>query len=228
MVSVGEPRPTLDHVLLEEGTPYGPVVAIGRPGSAPPFGAARTYVTDDEWRETVSGLCSHAGAVVMTLDETEGVRWELSHLFGQNYERKTLFLLPPRLAPADEAARMMAAALTHWREPSAWAAQISEVAKSERRCCIGWYWKDDGQVEVFTSLRASYLAYLLAVRTFLKRRQPCQATAGKRRHQRTGRILAPACCWRSRSWRSSSSLSACRAGLQFLRLPCSRFWRAGA
>lgn len=169
MVSVGEPRPTLDHVLLEEGTPYGPVVAIGRPGSAPPFGAARTYVTDDEWRETVSGLCSHAGAVVMTLDETEGVRWELSHLFGQNYERKTLFLLPPRLAPADEAARMMAAALTHWREPSAWAAQISEVAKSERRCCIGWYWKDDGQVEVFTSLRASYLAYLLAVRTFLSR-----------------------------------------------------------
>ena len=85
------------------------------------------------------------------------------------YERKTLFLLPPRLAPADEAARMMAAALTHWREPSAWAAQISEVAKSERRCCIGWYWKDDGQLEVFTSLRASYLAYLLAVRTFLSR-----------------------------------------------------------
>ncbi|MGB6748340.1 MAG: hypothetical protein WBE51_10050, partial [Xanthobacteraceae bacterium] len=55
------------------------------------------------------------------------------------------------------------------REPSAGAAQISEVAKSERRCCIGWYWKDDGQLEVFTSLRASYLAYLLAVRTFLSR-----------------------------------------------------------
>jgi hypothetical protein len=169
LISVGEPRPTLDHVLLEEGTPYGPVVAIGRPGSAAPFGAARTYVSDEEWRETVSGLCSHAGAVVLTLDETEGVRWELSHLFGQNYERKTLFLLPPRLAPADEAARMLPAALTHWREPSEWAAQICEVAKNERRCCIGWFWRDDGQVEVFTSLRASYLAYLLAVRTFLSR-----------------------------------------------------------
>jgi hypothetical protein len=51
LVSVGEPRPTLDHVLLEEGTPHGPVVAIGRPGSTPPFGAARIYVTDEEWRE---------------------------------------------------------------------------------------------------------------------------------------------------------------------------------
>jgi hypothetical protein len=169
LVSVGEPRPTLDHVLLEEGTPHGPVVAIGRPGSTPPFGAARIYVTDEEWRETVSDLCSHAGAVVMTLDETDGVRWELGHLFGQNYERKTLFLLPPRLAPPAEAARMLQAALTHWREPSDWATQICEVAKSERRSCIGWFWRDDGRVEVFTSSRASYLAYLLAVRAFLSR-----------------------------------------------------------
>ncbi len=169
LVSVGEPRPTLDHVLLEEGTPHGPVVAIGRPGSTPPFGAARIYVTDEEWRETVSDLCSHAGAVVMTLDETDGVRWELGHLFGQNYERKTLFLLPPRLAPPADAARMLQAALTHWKEPSDWATQICEVAKSERRSCIGWFWRDDGRVEVFTSSRASYLAYLLAVRAFLSR-----------------------------------------------------------
>jgi hypothetical protein len=40
MISVGEPSPTLDHLLLEEGTPHGPVVAIGAPGSTPPFGAA--------------------------------------------------------------------------------------------------------------------------------------------------------------------------------------------
>ncbi len=169
LVSVGEPRPTLDHVLLEEGTPHGPVVAIGRPGSTPPFGAARIYVSDEEWRATVSELCSHAGAVVMTLDETEGVRWELGHLFGQNYERKTLFLLPPRLTRPDEAAPMMQAALTHWKEPSDWAAPIGAVAKSERRSCIGWFWRDDGQVELFTSSRTSYLAYLLAVRTFLSR-----------------------------------------------------------
>jgi hypothetical protein len=51
----------------------------------------------------------------MTLDETEGVRWELAHLFGKNYERKTLFLLPPRLAPPAEAARVLPAALTHWK-----------------------------------------------------------------------------------------------------------------
>jgi hypothetical protein len=68
VVSVGEPRPTLDHILLEEGTPYGPVVAIGAPGSTPPFGAARKYVTDQEWRDTVAELCHQAGAVVATID----------------------------------------------------------------------------------------------------------------------------------------------------------------
>ena len=77
--------------------------------------------------------------------------------------------LPPRLAPPAEAARMLQAALTHWKEPSDWATQICEVAKSERRCCIGWFWRDDGRVEVFTSSRTSYLAYLLAVRAFLSR-----------------------------------------------------------
>ncbi len=167
MISVGEPSPTLDHLPLEEGTPHGPVVAIGAPGSTPPFGAARKYVTDDEWRDTVSDLCSHAGAVVMTLDETEGVRWELAHLFGRNYERKTPFLLPPRLAPPAEAARVLPAALTHWKKPSDWAGHINEIARNEQRFCIGWFWRDDGQVEVFTSQHASYLAYLLAVRTYL-------------------------------------------------------------
>ena len=103
----------------------------------------------------------------MTLDETEGVRWELGNLFGQNYERKTLFLLPPRLAPAAEVARVLPGVLTHWRDPSDWAAQISETAQREKRFCIGWYWRDDAQVEVFTSQHDSYLAYLLAVRSFL-------------------------------------------------------------
>jgi hypothetical protein len=41
LVSFGEPRPTLDHVLLEHATPHGPVVALGAPGSRPPFGIAR-------------------------------------------------------------------------------------------------------------------------------------------------------------------------------------------
>ncbi len=97
------------------------------------------------------------------------MRWELAHLFGKNYERKTLFLLPPRLAPPAEAARVLPAALTHWKKPGDWGGHISEIARNEQRFCIGWFWRDDGQVEVFTSQHDSYLAYLLAVRTYLSR-----------------------------------------------------------
>jgi hypothetical protein len=167
MVSFGEPRPTLDHVLLEEGSPHGPVVAIGRPGSTPPFGAARTYVTDAEWREAVSDLSRQAGAVVITIDETEGVRWELEHLLGQNHHGKTLFLLPPRLTSPTEVSRVLPLAFADSSGRNDWIGQICSLATNERRLCIGWFWQENGQVEVLTSLDNSSLAYLVAVRTFL-------------------------------------------------------------
>jgi hypothetical protein len=169
LVSVGEPRPTLDHVLLEEGTSYGPVVAIGRPGSTPPFGAARKYVNDAEWRETVGELCRQAGAVVITLDETEGVRWELQHLLGQDHVPKTLFLLPPRLTPPSEVLRVLPTTFGDWRDRGDWIDQICAIVAAEGRHCLGWFWRDDGQLELLTTLRNSSSTYLLAVRSFLNR-----------------------------------------------------------
>ena len=57
-------RPMLDHALLEEFTPLGPLVAIGVPGAAAPFGASRTYVDEDEWKNVVAELATAARAVV--------------------------------------------------------------------------------------------------------------------------------------------------------------------
>ena len=169
MVSVGEPRPTLDHVLLEEGTPHGPVVAIGAPGSTPPFGAARAYVSDAEWRETVSDLSHAAGAIVMSVDETEGVRWELQHILGQNHVPKTLFLVPPRLMPAAVLSRSLPLAFAEWDGADNWVTAICRIVAEERRLCVGWFWRPDGRIELLTTRRASYLAYAIAVRVFLGR-----------------------------------------------------------
>ena len=166
-VALGEPRPTLDHVLLEEATPYGPVVAIGKPGSTAPFGAARKYVTDHEWRETVAELCRDAAAVVITVDETEGVRWELQHLFGQNHVGKALFLLPPRLTAPAEVTRVLPAAFADWRDRGDWIEEICAIAAPEGRQCIGWFWRGDGRLTALTSPHNSSLAYLVAVRSFL-------------------------------------------------------------
>jgi hypothetical protein len=170
IVSFGEPRPTLDHVLLEEGSPHGPVIAIGRPGTTPPFGAARKYATDAEWRETVSDLCRNAGAIVITVDETEGVRWELQHLMDKSYFGKTLFLLPPRLTSPTEVSRVLPAACAAWPQHLDEIDRICGIATSEQRACIGWYWHDDGRLEVLTSPYNSSLSYRLATRCFFNAR----------------------------------------------------------
>ena len=71
----------LDRLLLEEGTPYGPVVAIGNPSDRfPPYGAARGYFDDKTWHAAVADLAGKAMAIVICLDRTEGIMWEVDHI----------------------------------------------------------------------------------------------------------------------------------------------------
>jgi hypothetical protein len=171
MVSFGEPRPMLDHILLEEGTRYGPVVALGAPGRRRPFGAARTYVSNEQWRETVMEFCRQSGMVVVTVDETESVRWEVQHILAEKHLPKTLFLLPPRLIGPEQVARVLPLVLTQSGEPAPdWISNLVPLLKTEQRYCIGWFCKTEHQVEVLTTRRNSYVAYGIAVGIFLSRR----------------------------------------------------------
>jgi hypothetical protein len=75
---------------------YGRLVAIGRPGEAlPALGAAREYVSDDEWRAEVSRLMGAAALVVIHLGRTEGVWWELKAALESQPARRLLVQLPP-------------------------------------------------------------------------------------------------------------------------------------
>ena len=60
---------------------FGPVIAIGKPGErlqSP--GAARVYLEDDRWQESIAAELRRAQAVVVQPGITDGVRWELEHL----------------------------------------------------------------------------------------------------------------------------------------------------
>jgi TM2 domain-containing membrane protein YozV len=62
----------------------GPVVAIGKPGERlPELGAARLYVGDDEWRETVGGLLARAALVVIRAGDTANLWWEIDQAMTQ-------------------------------------------------------------------------------------------------------------------------------------------------
>lgn len=99
LLAVARRRDSLDQILLEEATVYGPVVGLGNPSDKhPPYGAARAYLDNKSWQEAVAELARNSVAIVICVDNTDSIWWEIKHLFDKGYIKKTLFLFHPRLA----------------------------------------------------------------------------------------------------------------------------------
>jgi hypothetical protein len=93
---------TLDELLLEEGTTFGPVVALGNPSDpVPPYGAARGYAKHCDWQKMVSELMEAAAAIVICVDETPSLWWEIEHISRNAHLAKTLLLLHPKYGVKD-------------------------------------------------------------------------------------------------------------------------------
>jgi hypothetical protein len=76
--------------------PYGPVVAIGRPGrSIQSLGAARELLPDEVWQQEVSERMADARAIVVTIGSTDGLRWEVAQLVSGGNLDRTVFVVPP-------------------------------------------------------------------------------------------------------------------------------------
>jgi hypothetical protein len=75
---------------------YGPFVAVGEPGEAlPQVGAARAYLTKEEWQAAVKTWIGQARFIVMVAGTTEWIRWELKQILDQSRTGELLLLLPP-------------------------------------------------------------------------------------------------------------------------------------
>ncbi|HEX5998609.1 MAG TPA: hypothetical protein VFZ16_04305 [Hyphomicrobiaceae bacterium] len=95
---------TIDEILLENASPYGPVIAIGDPRDpTPPLGAARVFVPGENasWQDVVTGLVTASKAVVICPGKSEGVRWELDLVDRVGAAERTIYLANPSLAPDD-------------------------------------------------------------------------------------------------------------------------------
>jgi hypothetical protein len=86
---------TREPKIARQITRIGPFVAVGKPGdSLAPLGAARIYVSDDEWQETVTSLVRRAAAVVLQPEASPGTFWEVD-LVGQIVDMRRVLLLVP-------------------------------------------------------------------------------------------------------------------------------------
>jgi hypothetical protein len=86
---------TEEEVLAEVLCKIGPVVGIGRPGEKlPQLGAARVYVDDDHWQQTVHDFLSQAGLVVLRLGKTPGFFWEVEQSTSKMNPARLIVLVP--------------------------------------------------------------------------------------------------------------------------------------
>jgi hypothetical protein len=153
---VGRPR-TLDEILLEHGSPYGPVIAIGDPRDpTPPLGAARVFVPGegDAWQDVVRGLAGASKAVVMCPNHGEGVQWELDLIAQAGGRIRTIFLASPEL---DREANL---ALFTRLVP-----EMPELAAKQSPLAA---YQHDGQWRVLTTKRASVESYTAALNAALQ------------------------------------------------------------
>jgi hypothetical protein len=101
---------------------FGPFIAVGEPGeSLPQVGAARAYLSKDEWQSAVQGWISQASFIVMIAGASEWVRWELRQIMSKGRMAELLLLLPP---PQSAAAAPRAIAKNEER----WANVLSVLA----------------------------------------------------------------------------------------------------
>ncbi len=160
----------LDRMLLEEGTPYGPVVAIGNPADPlPPYGAAREFFTDETWQSAVAKLARDAQVIVVCLDRTPGIWWEVGHIAELGYLPKTLFLVHPKYA-SDPGNAALAADVARELRLADGFPHLPAAASGAARApgLLGFFVDPNGRLQIGCSTTFSRLAFVIMVRWFLR------------------------------------------------------------
>lgn len=143
---------TIDEILLESGTPYGPVIAIGDPADPiPPLGAARVFVENEgaNWQEVVHDLTESSNAIVMCPSPSEGVLWELDLIASLGAEWRTVFLARPDMG-REEALALCAQILP----------EVPEIPPNKRLIA---FWQGEDTWQVLIGRRESVESYVVAL-----------------------------------------------------------------
>jgi hypothetical protein len=85
----------MEESIADQFRPFGPLVAIGKPGEAlPQLGASRNYYSDAEWHAAALELMRDALLIVVIAGVSPGLRWELEAIARAGHQSKLLVLMP--------------------------------------------------------------------------------------------------------------------------------------
>ena len=86
----------LEEAIGPPFSPYGPLVAIGKPGEPlPQFGAARGYFGDADWKGVIARWMDESVFLLVIPGLTKGLGWELERIAARGHGHKMLVMMPP-------------------------------------------------------------------------------------------------------------------------------------
>jgi hypothetical protein len=161
LLNYTERKKSLDQLLLEEGTSVGPVVALGNPADAvPPYGAARAYFHNDNWQKMIGYLMEQAVVIVICVDNSKSLWWEIESVKTHRHLSKTVFLLHPKYGgenPAPDIIRDLEKVL----------GQPLHTDVPGQKLLGGWL-DETSRLHVGVASRFTRAHYLLMLRWFLR------------------------------------------------------------
>ncbi len=84
-----------EQKLTELMTKNGPVIAVGRLGEKlPQLGAARVYISNELWQESVKMYMSQCKLILIRAGKTSGLKWELKEIINSIDPEKVLIYFP--------------------------------------------------------------------------------------------------------------------------------------
>ena len=154
----------IEEELFDVTDGYLPLIAVGRPGGSQELigGLAyRDYLKDENWQTYVRERILAADSIVLLLNSTGGVLWELENVLNHSASSKTVFLIDPR-AKDNELWRNLTKRIIPMFAKAGVLAPDFQFAGHP----IGFYFSRDGLVEIentnwsATSYRTALSHYL--------------------------------------------------------------------
>jgi hypothetical protein len=94
VITVPVPR-TEEEQMRDAVRPFGPLIAVGRPGeSLPELGAQRGYLRHDSWQSTVLAMMRAARLVLLSAGLSEGLYWELTQAIANVPPERLVLIIP--------------------------------------------------------------------------------------------------------------------------------------
>ncbi|WP_447985834.1 hypothetical protein [Nitrospira sp. Nam74] len=161
----GSSSDSLEFLILKTLDYIGPLVCIGNPTDhAPPPGAAREYVSDTEWRNLVLRIMNDCVFIIVGVQGSHGLMWEIETIRNDRYGRKTLFLFPPKEAEDMTAVDRL---LLQWGSKT-----VEPEISNDGTKVVGLFYGSNSHPILVTAKRITELEYDLCLRLFVSEVSP--------------------------------------------------------